>query len=330
MNTFRTELFLKTLSHPIELKSKVLTIGSCFSTSIGQQLADNKFNCLVNPFGSIYNPISIHKLLLFALENKSPSENSYLTNEGLSKNYDFHSSFSSPSKTAVEEKMQSAISNAQFFLQSADYIIITYGTAFVYERKDTGEIVANCHKQPSEYFTRRLLSVDEIVSSFKNIVQSIKAKHPNIKFVLTVSPVRHIKDTLELNSVSKSILRIAAHQLKEQPNIDYFPAYELMMDDLRDYRFYEADMIHPNQQAIDYIWDKFSNQYFSDSTRNFIKQWKETKAALNHRPFNPEGEAHRKFLQQSITKLIELGKFVNTEVEIEQLKSSFTKPNYKS
>ncbi len=328
MNTFRTELFLKPASHAIELKSKMLTIGSCFSTSIGQQLTQHKFQCLVNPFGAIYNPVSIHGLLQFALENNAPSENSYLTNEGLWENYDFHSSFSSPSKKAIEEKIKRAISYAHLFLQSADYIIITYGTAFVYERKDTGEVVANCHKQPSEHFTKRLLSVDEIVSSFNPIFQSINAKHPTIKFILTVSPVRHIKDSLELNSVSKSTLRIATHQLKEQLNIDYFSAYELMMDDLRDYRFYEADMIHPNQQAIDYIWNKFSDQYFSDSTKNFIKQWKDLKAALNHRPFNPEGKAHQKFLRKTLEKLIDLGKLVNTESEIEQLKSLITKPQF--
>jgi hypothetical protein len=325
MNTFRTELFLKPLSHSIDLKNKVLTIGSCFSTSIGQQLAQHKFHCLVNPFGAIYNPVSIHGLLQFAIENKAPSDNSYTLNEAQWKNYDFHSSFSSPSKTTVEEKIQAAISNAHLFLQSVDYIIITYGTAFVYERKDTRDVVGNCHKQPSENFIKRLLSVDEIIHSFNQVFQSIKAKYPTIKFILTVSPVRHIKDTLELNSVSKSLLRVAIHQLKEQLNIDYFPAYELMMDDLRDYRFYEVDMIHPNQQAIDYIWGKFSDQYFSDSTKNFIKQWKDIQAALNHRPFNPEGEAHQKFLRKTLEKLDDLNKLADVQKEIDQLQKLIKK-----
>jgi hypothetical protein len=182
MNTFRTELFLKPIASQIDLKNKVLTLGSCFSTSIGQQLAQNKFNCLVNPFGSIYNPISIHRLLQFALEHKLPSDNSYLINEGLWKNYDFHSSFSSPSKKVVEKNIQAAICKVHQFLQSADYIIITYGTASVYERKDTGEVVANCHKQPSENFNKRLLSVDEIVSSFNPIFQSSQASNNKIYF----------------------------------------------------------------------------------------------------------------------------------------------------
>ncbi len=319
MNTFRTELLLKPTLAPINLKSKMLTLGSCFSNSIGDQFYKNKFSCLTNPFGSVYNPLSIHKLLLMALENKEPEKDTYIINEGLWKNHDFHSNFSAQSKLEVEEKIKATLQTTHHFLKTTEYIIITYGTAFVYEKLDTHTLVANCHKQPSKNFTNRLLSLDEITNSFQQVYHAIKAINPAIKFIITASPVRHTKDTLELNSVSKSILRVASDQLKEQFGVDYFPAYEIMMDDLRDYRFYEADMIHPNSQAIDYIWQKFSDQYFSKSTKDFIAQWKEIKAAMHHKAFNHTGESHQKFLHQTLSKLAALRTTVDVEQEIKEI-----------
>ncbi len=327
MPLFRTEVTIAPSTEKIDYKTKFVTIGSCFSNSIGEKLIDNKFDCLINPFGTIFHPLSIHELVKLAYLNKTPDQHSYVFTEEVWRNYQLHSSFFSKGKTELEDKIKSSFSTVHAFLKTTDYLIITYGTAFVYERNDTNQIVANCHKQSPNQFTKRLLTVEEIAESFKTMMEALHKFNPGCKVILTVSPVRHLKDTLELNSVSKSILRIASHQLI-QSAVAYFPAYEFVLDDLRDYRFYEADMIHPSQQAIDYIWDKFSDQYFSDSTKNLTKQWKEIKAALNHRPFNPEGEAHQKFLKQSISKLIELGKLVNTESEIEQLKSLITTPKF--
>jgi hypothetical protein len=327
MPLFRTEVTIAPSAVKMDYKTRFTTIGSCFSNSIGEKLTDNKFDCLINPFGTIFNPFSIHQLVKLACNNTPPDENSYVFTEEVWRNYQLHSSFFSKVKTELEDKIKSTIVSLHDCLQTADYLIITYGTAFVYERNDTNQLVANCHKQPSNEFTKRLLTVEEITESFKTMMEALHKINPGCKVILTVSPVRHLKDTLELNSVSKSVLRVACHQLI-RGGVAYFPAYEFVLDDLRDYRFYEADMIHPNQQGIDYIWDKFSDQYFSDSTKDFIKQWKDIQAALSHRPFNPEGEAHQKFLKQSISKLMELGKLVNTESEIEQLKSLTTKPKF--
>jgi hypothetical protein len=327
MSLFRTDVTIAPSTVKMDYKTRFITVGSCFSNSIGEKLTDNKFDCLINPFGTIFNPISIHQLVKLACYKKPPDENSYVFTEEVWRNYQLHSRFFSKVKTELEDKIKSTIVSLHDCLQTADYLIITYGTAFVFERNDTNQIVANCHKQSANQFTKRLLTVDEIAESFKTMVEALHKINPGCKVILTVSPVRHLKDTLELNSVSKSILRIASHQLI-QSAVAYFPAYEFVLDDLRDYRFYEADMIHPNQQAIDYIWGKFSECYFTESTRDFIKQWNDIKAALSHRPINPEGEAHQKFLKQSISKLIALGKLMNTESEIEQLKSLTTKPKF--
>jgi hypothetical protein len=319
MPLFRTEVTIAPSAVKMDYKTRFTTIGSCFSNSIGEKLTDNKFDCLINPFGTVFNPISIHQLVKLACDNKPPDENSYVFTEEVWRNYQLHSSFFSKVKTELEDKIKSTIVSVHDYLQTADYLIITYGTAFVYEKNDTKQLVANCHKQPNQ-FTKRLLTVEEIAESFKTMMEALHKINPGCKVILTVSPVRHLKDTLELNSVSKSVLRIASHQLVSSAVV-YFPAYEFVLDDLRDYRFYEADMIHPSQQAIDYIWSKFSECYFTESTKNFIKQWKEIKAALNHRPFNPEGEAHRKFLQKILEKLFELNKITDLQKEIDQLQT---------
>lgn len=320
MSLFRTEVTIAPSTVKMDYKTRFGTVGSCFSNSIGEKLTDNKFDCLINPFGTIFNPISIHELVKLACYNKPPDENSYVFTEEIWRNYQLHSSYFSKDKNELEDKINSTISTVHYFLKITDYIIITYGTAFVYETNDTNQIVANCHKQPANQFSKRLLTVEEITESFKTMLEAIRKINPGCKVILTVSPVRHLKDTLELNSVSKSILRIASHQLI-QSAVAYFPAYEFVLDDLRDYRFYEADMIHPNQQAIDYIWGKFSECYFTESTKDFIKQWKDMKAALNHRPFNPEGEAHQKFLCKTIEKLNELNKIADMQQEIDHVKS---------
>lgn len=316
MSNFRTELFVKPNSTKIDLKSKILTVGSCFSNSIGDQLLNSKFNCLINPFGVVFNPISILKLLQLAADDKKPSPDSFFHKDGHWKNYDFHSCFSAQSKLEIEEKIQEVLKRTHNFLKTCNYIIITFGTALVYRRNDNRETVANCHKQQASLFQRQLLTSAQICSSFSTAFDSLKKINPQIKIMITVSPVRHTKDTLELNSVSKSVLRFVSHELEQQFRAEYFPAYEIMMDDLRDYRFYEADMIHPNQQAIFYIWQKFSDQYFSDSTKDFIEKWKKIKTALNHRPFEPQAHSYQSFLQQTLASLMKLKHIVDIEKEL--------------
>ena len=318
---FRTEIKIEKAKYPISLKHDILTTGSCFSDAIGSKLSENKFNVIVNPFGTTYNPVSIHKLLRAAFNNAHPAPHSYFEHNGLFAHYDFHSAFSDPEKENVERAVKSTIRDAHTFLKTAHWIIITYGTAFVYKRNDTGDIVANCHKVPSANFTKELLTEKKIVESFQGFYQNLKAFNPSCKIILTVSPVRHIKDSIQLNGVSKAILRSACHTISEQhPEVQYFPAFEIMMDDLRDYRFYKSDMLHPAPVAEDYIWEKFSEAYFDKSTQEFLINWKQIVTALNHKPFHGDSDSHQSFLKKLLTDLEDLRGTVNVEEELASVK----------
>ncbi|MBK5279384.1 MAG: GSCFA domain-containing protein, partial [Bacteroidia bacterium] len=262
MEEFRTELHLKGADNKISLHHPVFTIGSCFADSIGQKLKVSKFLVSPNPFGTLYNPLSIHKLLLHSVRNQTLDEHAYLQNMGITFNYDIHSAFSDKSKNVLEKKINEAIERAHLLLKNSKYLILTYGTAWVYERLDNHQIVANCHKMPSQQFKKILLTQKKILESFDETYQALKKINPEIRIILTVSPVRHLKDTIELNSVSKSVLRLTCHTLTElYSDVEYFPAYEILLDDLRDYRFYTSDLIHPTTDAVDYIWKKFSSRY---------------------------------------------------------------------
>jgi hypothetical protein len=317
MKDFRTELKVTPSRATIQLKSGILTQGSCFSDAIGARLATHKLRALVNPFGVIYNPESIHKVLSYSIFNEPLPDHTFIHHHEVHLNYNFHSEFSSTRKDDLASRLMNTIGSTHYFLKDADWLLITYGTAWVYHRKDTGEIVANCHKLPSATFSKALLTPEAIASSFKSFFENLKRYNPRIRVVLTVSPVRHLKDTLELNSVSKSILRLACHQLAGQyDDVDYFPAYEIMMDDLRDYRFYDSDMLHPTQEAEGYIWERFAERYFSPDVKDFIQRWTSILLAMRHRPFHPETLAHQQFLRDTLDKLDALKVLVDVEEEI--------------
>jgi hypothetical protein len=322
MNSFRTTLTPSSSNNSIGLSDKIVTIGSCFSDAIGGQLNTSKIPSAVNPYGIIYNPESLHKLLRYTSLNQAPPKDSFVLRDDVFLNYDFHSELSSLDMNSLQEQLKTIIETTNCFLKKAQWLIITYGTAWAYERNDTGEIVANCHKMPQGEFTKVLLTQKKILESFEETYEGLKDINPDIKIILTVSPVRHVKDTLELNSVSKSILRTACHTLTEQyKNIDYFPAYEIMMDDLRDYRFYKPDMIHPSEVAEEYIWQKFGEKYFDEKLKAFLIRWKEIQSALAHKPFHPSSAAHQQFLKETLKKLEELKSVVNVDQEIELVKS---------
>jgi hypothetical protein len=325
MKDFRTELKVEPATANIGLKSSVLTQGSCFSDAIGDRLADHKLRTLVNPFGVIYNPESIHKALQYAVYNEALPPHSFLKNGDLHLNYDFHSEFSALTQPGLSATLNNAIGAAHYFIRGADWLLITYGTAWVYERRDTGEIVANCHKLPASYFTRSLMNPETIIASFARFFRQLKQLNPRVKVILTVSPVRHLKDTLELNSLSKSILRVACHDISEKhEDVEYFPAYEMMIDDLRDYRFYKRDMLHPTEEAEDYIWEKFMERYFSPELKDFVKQWKVVLSALRHKPFHPGTAAHQQFLHETLKKLETLSAYVDVREEIASIKGTMT------
>ncbi len=324
---FRTELHPAPLPHKIRLNDSVLTIGSCFSDTIGKQLAQHKFSTLINPFGAVYNPISIHRLIGWSLKNQMPDESGYAQRDDVHFHYDFHSQFAALSVNHLKESLRHALALTHNFLQHTNWLMITYGTTWVYRLKSADRIVANCHKMPGRLFAKELLSQKKIIKSFDALYHPLKSKHPNVHILLTVSPVRHIRDTLELNSVSKSVLRLACHTIcTAYPDVHYFPAYEILLDDLRDYRFYASDLIHPSEQAEDYVWQKLTEACMDENTRSFIAEWRSIRQALMHRPFLPGSQSHRRFIEDTIRRLKELSSVVNVKNEIEALKNQLHEP----
>lgn len=319
-STFRTEINFSA-SHPIDLKSKVLTTGSCFASEFGIRLAKNKFDILVNPFGTNYNPISIHQNLSDAYHQKL-DDRFLVEQSGIWHHFDYHSQWSSQKKDELIRQIQQIQPTVKDYIEKANLLIITYGTAWTYHHKKLDHLVANCHKVPQHEFEKRLLSLDEILSSFSELHKLLNKINPAARIIITVSPVRHIKDTLVLNSVSKATLRLACHSISNQfENVEYFPSFEIMMDDLRDYRFYDRDKIHPTEEALDYISHKFSDRYFDSNTKAFIEKWHSIQLAMEHRPYHPNSPSHQHFLKDLLRKLEELKNTVHVDEEIKIIKS---------
>ena len=327
MTSFRTEIQATPASFSIDLQDRLLTMGSCFADQIGQKLFDYKFPTLANPLGTVYNPISIHQNLLAALQEKV-MPNGLVQRDLHWFHFDFHSRWSGVHSDNLINQLNQRLTEVKSHLRQTQVIFLTYGTAWVYERLENDTIVANCHKMPAVNFRKRLLRLEEIIQSFQEVMNQLYALQPAIKIILTVSPVRHVKDTLPLNAVSKSLLRVACHQLTmEHQNVHYFPAYEILIDDLRDYRFYDRDLIHPNEVAVDYLWEKFSDTYFAAVTKDFIKEWDSIKNALHHRPFLSGSESHQKFLLHTLKQLQNLSNTVDVRKEIQLIQSQLTSTN---
>jgi len=270
----------------------------------------------------IYNPIALDRAISYAFSGSKPSDFSTVQNNDIFHNYDFHSTFSSLYADELARQISTAISTVHEHLMRADHIFITYGTAWSYVLKSHQHIVANCHKMPSGLFEKRLLSVEEIMNSFRNLYSGLKKIRPDLHIILTVSPVRHAKDTLPLNAVSKSTLRIACHYLAEElPDVEYFPASEIMLDDLRDYRFYKSDMIHPTEQAEEYIWNVFTDKHITLQGQEFIRQWQGIRTALLHKPFHPGSSGHKNFLNELLAKLEGIKSIVKIDDEIKAIKA---------
>lgn len=319
---FRTPLAPVHIDQKVDLSHPLLTIGSCFSENIGNNLIENKFDALVNPFGTIFDPLSITRLLTYSLNNTTPQAKTYVNSEGVYKNLELHSSFTGLSQDELELQIKARLSITREFLKSAKWLIITFGTAYVYKYKKTASYVANCQKLPGTNFERDLLSVEHLQNDFNEFLQQLTVFNPSLNIILTVSPVRHLRDGISENTLSKSILRVLCHQLtSKNESIYYYPSYELMIDDLRDYRFYKADMIHPSDQAIEYIWQHFSDSIMNHETLNFLKSWKKTLSALSHKAFNPNTNEHQQFLHNTLHELETLQSRVNVDKEISSIKS---------
>ena len=285
----------------ISHESKMLMIGSCFSEYIGDLLARYKFGVDINPTGIVYNPLSASTCLRALINNNEYQKEDLFETNGRFVSFDHHGQFSDPDPDKCLKRINDRIAKASTQLRNASYIILTFGTAWVYRLADSGRIVSNNHKLPALHFTRELLKKEVIVSHYQELMLEILRLVPNVRFIFTVSPVRHWKDGAPLNMVSKSTLILAIHELTNLfDRAEYFPAYELAMDDLRDYRFYAEDMIHPNSQMTKYIWEKFSGTYFNQETVSLIEKLEGINRALNHKPLFPGSKEHKKFLSKQL------------------------------
>jgi len=295
---FRTEISLTPLAEGIDHSAKIFALGSCFAERISERLTRAKFRVSSNPFGVLFNPLSIAKSIeRLATKCEFLARDLHSGGEGYY-TFDAHSSLNGNSEAEALERLNEAVSQGTKSLNEADWVILTFGTAWVYERN--GTVVANCHKQPAKEFERRRLSVEEIVKQYTSLFDGIL--HGK-KIILTVSPVRHLGDGLQENSVSKAILRLAVEQLCEQyENVHYFPSYEIVMDDLRDYRYYDEDLAHPSKMAVEYVWEQFRNYALTDKARELLLKIEQIVSAAEHRPFNPTSEEHRAFCRKMLEK----------------------------
>lgn len=301
---FSTPIPISKSDSPIDYNSKIVSLGSCFAVNIGQKFDYFKFRNVTNPFGILFHPVALEKFIGFAVKGKQFTETDIVQHNELWHCFDAHSDLSSPNKEILLDNLNNTVTATLEKLKEANHIIITLGTAWVYRHNTTSDLVANCHKIPQKEFTKELLSVDTIQGSISNILSMLEGINPDLTAIFTVSPVRHIKDGFTENQWSKSNLISALHQtIKNKQTVHYFPSYEIMMDELRDYRFYAADMIHPSQVAIDYIWERFSEAYITDEAQEIMKIVDTINKGLNHRPFNPDTEQHRAFLQKLEQKI---------------------------
>lgn len=315
----QTEIPLHPEENQIDYSSKVLLLGSCFSENIGAKFDFYKFQNLQNPFGVIFNPVSIEKLVVRAIENKPFSEENIFQHSGIWKCFEAHSELASLDKNEFLENLNSALQELRESLYSSTHIILTLGTSWIYRNIQSGAIVANCHKLPQQDFRKELLSIETISKSLQTIFNKISTINPAATIIITVSPVRHIKDGFAENSLSKAHLIAAIHsaichpelacpehsrrvegqQSKiSNPQSNYFPSYEIMMDELRDYRFYAEDLLHPNKTAIEIIWQKFSKVWIALETEPLQKEIASIQKGLSHKPFNPQSQEHKKFLEK--------------------------------
>ena len=283
----------------VDYNSRIFLVGSCFVENIGAKLDYYKFKPLINPFGILFHPAAIAKFLDYVVAEKTFTEEDLINHNERWLSLDAHSQLSASAKEEVLNNLNTAISDSREFLKITTHAIVTLGTAWGYKFGESGNWVANCHKIPQKQFNKELVSVEEIQANLQQILTDFRSINPDISVVFTVSPVRHLKDGFVENQLSKAHLLTALHRfLAQTNNTSYFPSYEIMMDELRDYRFYDRDMLHPNQLAVDYIWERFTTTNISAEAQSVMTEVEEIQRGLAHRPFNANSEAHQKFLEK--------------------------------
>lgn len=299
---FRTEIRLRPYRATIGYENRLLSLGSCFADAVARRLAAAKFRVAANPSGVLFNPLSIAATIESYAAAAAVGREELHTDGERWFHYDFHGDFAAPPPDEALRRMNAARQRGAEALRAADRVMITFGTAWVYERE--GRAVANCHRQPAAQFVRRRLAVDEIVRRFEELLAGPLAGR---RILLTVSPVRHLGDGLEGNAASKAALRLAAELLTERhPEVEYFPAYEILTDDLRDYRFYADDLVHPAPQAVEYVWERVVEGLLTERARQLLPRVEAIAAAAAHRPRNPHGAAHRAFCREQLERIAAL------------------------
>jgi hypothetical protein len=304
---FHLQFPIPSFPQKINYEHKFLFIGSCFAENIGETMQRYKFDLDINPHGVLYNPASIAVALRRYMKIDFVTENELFFANDCWNSWEHHSRFSNPDKQKCLSEINKNISDAHVSLKNAEWLFITFGSSFAYTK--SGKLVGNCHKQSQKEFSKKLLSTSEIIEEYKPLISELRKLNPKLKIVFTISPVRYIRDGVVENNLSKARLIDAVHQLKnENEKVFYFPAYELIIDDLRDYRFYKSDLVHPNQQAIDYVFEKLMQTAFSDEAKLLFNRIKAIVTAKEHRPFNPETESFGKFMKANLESCKELQK----------------------
>jgi len=317
----QTSVPLYSEKESIDYQSRLFLIGSCFVENIGRKLEYYQFQTLQNPFGILFHSIAIENLIIRAIEEKTYTDADVFYFNERWHCFDAHSELSDSSKEILINNLNSALLKTRDQLGKASHLIITLGTAWVYKDFKDQERVANCHKLPQKQFTKELLTESEIEESLKSIISNIRKINESARVIFTISPVRHLKDGFVANQRSKANLISAVGEIMESASSDknlyYFPAYEIMLDELRDYRFYAEDMVHPNNLAVDYIWEKFKTVWISEKAEIVMKAVQEIQKGIFHRPFNENSQQHQFFLKSLNEKILALKKecpFMNFEI----------------
>jgi len=301
---FRTEISIPPNDFTISHASKIAMHGSCFAENMASKFLNAGFTINLNPFGIAYNPLSLSQNLNRLLDNKPYTVDELFKDNDLYHSFSHHSRFSGTSPDKVVNRINARLEEASAFLRTAGLLIITFGTAYVFRLQSSGSVVSNCHQLPAKLFSYKRLNMDAIIKEWNDLIVRLQTFNPSLRILFTVSPIRHWKDGAHENQLSKSILLLSVEELLRNHSLCfYFPAYELLMDDLRDYRYYTEDMLHPSSQAIDYVWEKFTEAWFDKDTSKKAHAFEKVHQSLNHIPLHPESEAYRKFREKAEEQL---------------------------
>lgn len=308
---FTTPVLLNIEQFPkFSYDTSMMTLGSCFSSNIGDKLVSSKFNCVVNPYGVLYNPASIASVLNKLLNAELHDERDIFMHDELWNSWMHHGSFSTPSKEDLLTNINDVLQATRKQMKTLNALFLTFGTSWVYQLKEENRVVANCHKVPERNFNRYKLSVQEILLIYQELIDRLILQNKELKIIFSISPIRHIRDGLVENQLSKATLLVATHELCRlyPSNCFYFPSYEIMVDELRDYRFYTDDMVHPTTMAINYLWEQFKSVFFEKETIDLILACEKIFKDLNHRPLKPNSNQYIRFLEHLVEKMEQITK----------------------